>query len=215
VEDPTAGQAIYTASFLRTYDALVHGFNGPVLWRCRKGDLVNHYSRHASARHLDIGVGTGCLLDECRFRSPDPEITLMDLNPNSLDRAAIRLRRFSPRVQRANVLDDWGFPPESFQSVGMNYLLHCLPGAMPEKAVGFEHARVVLAPGGVLFGSTVLAAGVSHTRRSRLAMRFLNHRGVFSNEEDYLEDLEAGLARTFDSHEIRVQGAVALFSARA
>jgi hypothetical protein len=42
----------------------------------------------------------------------------------------------------------------------------------------------------------------------------MNRRGIFSNLEDSLEDLDAGLGRAFDSHEIEVQGAIALFTAR-
>jgi ubiquinone/menaquinone biosynthesis C-methylase UbiE len=209
-----AGQAIYTRSFLRTYDALVYGFNSPVLWRCPKKKLIEHYDTYVSERHLDIGVGTGCLLDQCCFPAPSPSITLMDLNPNSLAAAAKHLARFAPTTHQANVLQPWRLPPESFDSVGMNYLLHCLPGTMPEKVLVFEQARAVLAAGGVLFGSTILTKGVEHTRLSRFAMKSINRLGVLCNLHDHLTDLDAGLARVFPSHEVHVCGAVALFSAR-
>ncbi len=209
-----AGQAIYTRSFLAVYDAVVYGFNSPVLWRCPKARFVELYDAHVSARHLDIGVGTGRLLDECRFPVPTPEITLMDLNRNSLQAASRRLVRYAPRTHQANVLEPWGLAPGSFDSVGMSHLLHCLPGAIPEKAIVFEHARTALAPGGVLFGATILGRGVKHTRLAGLALRANNRQGVLSNLNDSLEDLDAGLARSFASHEIRVQGAVALFTAR-
>ncbi len=100
-----AGQALYTRRFLTVYDAVIYGFNSPVLWRCSKAGLIELYDAHVSPRHLDIGVGTGRLLDECRFPVPAPEITLMDLNPNSLDAASQRLARYEPRTHRANVLD--------------------------------------------------------------------------------------------------------------
>jgi hypothetical protein len=67
---------------------------------------------------------------------------------------------------------------------------------------------------GVLFGATILGRGVKHTRLARLALRANNRQGVLSNLNDSLEDLNAGLARVFASHEIRVQGAGALFTAR-
>src|ERR1700761_8363459 len=101
-DDPAhAGQVVYTRGFLSAYDAFVYGFNHPVLWRCSKARLVAHYDAHVSARHLDIGVGTGTLLDACRFPTTTPEITLMDLNPNSLAAASRRLARYSPRTHRA------------------------------------------------------------------------------------------------------------------
>ena len=208
------GQAIYTRRFLAVYDAVVYGFNSPVLWRCPKGELIRLYDANASARHLDIGVGTGRLLDECRFPDPAPEITLMDLNPNSLDAAARRLARYAPRTHQANVLEPWGLPEASYDSVAMCHLLHCLPGAIPAKAVVFEHARAVLAPGGVLFGVTLLNEGVEQTWLSRRAIAAGNRRGVMSSLDDRLKDLEAALDRAFGAHEVRVVGSAALFAAR-
>jgi hypothetical protein len=138
----------------------------------------------------------------------------MDLNENSLEVAARRLARYAPTTHQANVLEPWGLQPDSYDSVGMVNVLHCVPGAMLAKTVAFEHARTALAPGGVLFGATVLGGGVEHTRLSRMALKGMNRRGVFSNLEDSLEDLDAGLGRVFDSHEVHVEGAAALFTAR-
>ncbi|MFZ1925952.1 MAG: class I SAM-dependent methyltransferase [Solirubrobacteraceae bacterium] len=209
-----AGQAAYTPRLLKVYDAVVYRFNGPILWRCSKDRFLELYNANVSARHLDIGVATGCLLDECRFPLAAPRITLMDLNENSLEVAARRLARYAPITHQANVLEPWGLQPDSYDSVGMVNVLHCVPGAMPAKTVAFEHARTALAPGGVLFGATILGGGVEHTRLSRMALKGMNRRGVFSNLEDSLEDLDAGLGRVFDSHEVHVEGAVALFTAR-
>ena len=209
-----AGQSVYRRSFLAVYDALVYGFNSPVLWRCPKSRFISHYDRNVSARHLDIGVATGTLLDECRFPLADPELTLMDLNPNSLDFAARRLARYAPRVHQADVLQPWGFERGVFDSVGMTNLLHCLPGAMPDKVVAFEHAREALSPGGVLFGATILGRGVEHTRLSRMALAATNRRGVLSNLDDDIDDLDTGLADAFPSHRIDLVGAVAFFTAQ-
>ena len=41
-----------------------------------------------------------------------------------------------------------------------------------------------------------------------------NRKGIFSNREDALSDLEAGLREHFVDTEVRVQGCVALFSGR-
>lgn len=210
-----AGQAIYTRGFLAVYDALVYGFNSPVLWRCSKARIIELYDANVSARHLDIGVGSGRVLDDCHFPVPEPALTLMDLNPNSLAVASRRLERYHPAIHQANALEPWGLPANSFDSIGMSHLLHCLPGAMPEKTVVFEYADAALAPGGVLFGATILGEGVKHTRLSRAVMRANNRQGVLSNLEDRLVDLNAGLERTFASHEIHVEGAVALFTARS
>ena len=164
-DDPAhAGQAVYSRGFLSVYDAFVYGFNHPVLWRCSKARLVEHYDEHLSARHLDIGVATGALLDAATFPVAAPEVTLMDLNPNSLAAASARIARYEPRTHQANVLEDWRLEPGTYDSVAMTHLLHCLPGPMSAKGVVFEHAHRALTSGGTLFGVTILGKDVEMTR---------------------------------------------------
>ncbi len=213
--DPAyAGQAFYTRGSLALYDAFAYGFNSPVLWRCPKSRLVELYDANVSGRHLDIGVATGRLLDECRFPVAAPEITLMDLNPNSLAAASRRLARFAPRTHQANVLEPWDLPPAAYDSIAMSHLLHCLPGTMPEKAIAFEHAKVVLAPGGVLFGATIFGGGVTLSLPARAMTAVSNRRGILSNLGDGPEELDAALGRAFQSHKLSIKGAVGLFTAR-
>jgi ubiquinone/menaquinone biosynthesis C-methylase UbiE len=214
--DPAyAGQAMYTSFLLKVYDLLVYKFMVPIVWRCSTKQFAELYDEHVSASHLDVGVATGALVDKAKFPVPEPDITLMDLNPKVLAFAARRLRRYSPKTHQANVLEPWGLPPQRFESVGMMNILHCVPGTIAEKAVAFDHAREVLIPGGTLFGSTVLGKGVEHTWRSNPPMRRMNRKGTLSNLDDSLEDLEAALAARFSSHQVRVQGAIALFTAKS
>lgn len=208
------GQAVYTPGFLRFYDTLVLRFNGTFLWRCPPRRLVQHYNENISPVHLDIGVGTGYLLDRCTFPTPSPEITLMDLNPNPLVTARDRLRRYHPRSIQGNALEAFELPSRTFQSVGLNWLLHCLPGDMAAKSVVFDNCQTVLAPGGVIFGSTVVNGGVRHTRRSNWMMRKLNRDGVFNNLEDDLVGLERELRARFVQPEVTVVGTVAMFVGR-
>jgi SAM-dependent methyltransferase len=187
----------------------------PVLWRCPKPRLVRLYDANVSARHLDIGVATGALLDACRFPVTDPEVTLMDLNPNSLAAAFHRLARYAPRTHRANVLEDWRLEPGAYESVAMTNLLHCLPGSMAEKGVAFEHARRALAPGGTLFGVTILGQGVHHPPLTRAALALSNRRGIIHNQGDGPAELDTALARVFPDRTIHIHGSLALFTARA
>src|SRR5579871_3138355 len=85
------GHTAYTRGFLLAYDALVYGVNSPLAWHCPLRTLVTCYDDNVSARHLDVGVATGILLDRCTFPTARPALTLMDLNPNSLALAARRL----------------------------------------------------------------------------------------------------------------------------
>ena len=84
---------------------------------------------------------------------------------------------------------------------------------MASKGVVFDHSLDVLAPGGRLFGSTILSGGVRQTRRSRLMIGALNRDGTFCNLEDDLHGLCAALGERFDRWAVTIVGTVALFSA--
>ena len=86
-----AGQAVYSPLVLSVYDILVLGISNRLLWRCPTPGLVDLYNRNLGARHLDIGVGTGYFLDHAKWPVSRPDITLLDLNPNSLAAAARRI----------------------------------------------------------------------------------------------------------------------------
>ena len=209
-----AGAAIYTRSFLRIYDPVVHGFNLPVLWRCRSARVQRLYDDLASPNHLDVGVGTGHYLDRCRFRTRPQRLVLLDLNPNSLARTCQRVARLRPEARLGDVLRPLTPRPASFDSVGLANLLHCLPGPMPSKAVAFDHLAAVMHPGAVLFGSTLLGRGAPASRPARLVMHVLNRRGVFSNTEDDHASLQASLEERFTEIQVEVVGVMALFCAR-
>lgn len=213
--DLTPGSAIYSPGALRLYDLFVLGVSNQLLWRCPTRGILALYDRHVSERHMDIGVGTGYFLDHCRFPSPKPEIALVDLNPNTLEFTAERIRRYNPACYRVNVLDPVKLDVPPFRSIGMNYLLHCLPGDMASKAAVFRNLRPMLAEGGVVFGTTLLGVGVPRNLLARRAMAFYNARGIFGNERDTLEGLEAALAANFSRHTVTVRGCAALFTAHA
>jgi len=139
----------------------------------------------------------------------------MDLNPNSLAAASHRLARYSPRTHRANVLGDWRLEPGTYESVAVTHILHCLPGTMAEKGVAFEHARRVLAPGGTLFGATILAKDVHLSPLARAVTALSNRRGILHNWDDGPAELDAALAGVFPDRTVRVHGTVALFTAQA
>jgi len=215
--DPAyAGQATYTPWFLaHVYDPLVLRFNNRCVWRCTSTALTRHYDSHVSAAHLDVGPGTAYYLDRCQFPVSAPEITLLDPNGAVLAASSARLHRYSPRVHQASVLEPIGLPAASFDSIGLGHVLHCLPGTMESKTQAIANLRPLLRPGGQIFGSTVLAAGVRHTVLSRRVMSSLNHRGIFHNLDDDLMSLHRTLEAHLTNVEIRIQGTVALFAGRA
>ncbi len=212
-EAVAAGQAVYSPLVLRLYDLLVLGLANHFLWRCPTAEIMNLYDRNVTARHLDIGVGTGFYLDRARWPVRNPSITLVDLNPNSLDAASRRIARFAPRTVRANCLEP--FPlTEKFDSVALCYLLHCLPGPIREKAVVLDHLRPMLAPGACVFGATILQGDLPRSGPAQALMDFYNRKGIF-NACDSLDGLDTALRRRFTDVHVETRGTVALFEARA
>ena len=213
--DPNPGAAIYAPWSLRLYDALVLGFSGRYVWRCGKDEVLALYNQHASARHLDVGVGTVYFLDNCLFPVPNPTIALLDLNSESLKFTASRIRRYHPTVYQASVLDPLSVDLSPFGSVAMSYLLHCLPGDMTSKARAFEQLQPLVAPGGVVFGATILGTGITPNPLAAALQRLYNWRGIMTNRNDSAEGLEAALKKSFPHVTVDVSGCVALFVAKA
>ena len=215
-DEVEAGQRVYTPFTLRVYDLFVLGFSNRFVWRCRSSKMLERYESHVGARHLDVGVGTGWFLDHCRWPVERPQITLLDLNENSLSTASDRIRRYAPATVQANVLGPVDLGDSRFDSIGANFLFHCLPGELEWKTTSVaSNLRPYLASGGVFFGSTILGRGVTHNLLGRRLMRLYNRKGIFANLEDTQEGLENGLASELTDVEIEVVGAVALFAGRA
>jgi hypothetical protein len=209
-----AGAAIYTKPLLSVYDLGVLKFSNQFVWRCPSPLILDFYNENISANHLDVGVGTGYFLDKCRFPSSTPRLALLDLNPNSLAVTGQRLRRYSPTQHLANILEPVQLEPPKFDSIALNYLLHCLPGTLQSKAVVFENLTAWLNPGGIIFGTTILGQGVHQNFLARKLMALYNAKGIFSNLSDNLQDLEMILAKHCPGYQTRVVGCVAFFSGR-
>jgi Methyltransferase domain len=214
-DEVDAGQRVYTPLVLWGYDLVVLGFSNRVVWRCRSSRMLERYNTYVGARHLDVGVGTGWFLDHCDWPVERPQVTLLDLNQNSLTAASKRIRRYAPATTQANVLDPVELGDVRFDSIGVNYLFHCLPGPLQSKvATVAANLRPYLASNGVLFGSTILGQGVRHNLLGRRLMRLYNQKGIFSNLEDDQRGLEQGLGSHLSDVEVEVVGAVALFVGR-
>ncbi len=213
-EQVNAGQAVYTTRTLAIYDFAVLGVSNRFIWKCPTHCLVRHYDRHVTDNHLDVGVGTGYFLDHCRFPSEDPRLALMDLNDDSLSYAAQRVVRYAPETYRRNVLEPIGFDGKKFDSIGFNYLLHCVPGSIESKGVVLENLKALMKPGATLFGSTLLQTGVERNWLARRLMGIYNRKGIFSNKFDSLEGLSRELELRFSDVTIQIVGCAALFSAK-
>jgi hypothetical protein len=209
-----AGQAVYTKRILSVYDFIVLGLSNRLLWKCPTPGLVEHYNKHVTANHLDVGVGTGYFLEHCRFPSQAPRIGLMDINQNTLDFSSQRIARYKPETYLHNVLEPISIEAVKFDSVGLNYLLHCVPGSIESKAVAFDHLKAFMNPNAVLFGSTLLQGGVLRNWFAKRLMDVYNKKGIFSNQYDSLDGLKRALDQRFRDVSIEIIGCTALFSGR-
>lgn len=215
-EDVAAGHAFYTRRSLAVYDLAILGYFSRLAWRCPARRIVEHYDRHVSANHLDVGVGTGYFLDRCTYPTPPerPRLALLDLSTSCLDAASKRVARFDPERIEANVLEPIAYDGPKFDSVGLNYVLHCLPGDIDAKAVALDHLIALANPGASVFGATLLHGGVHRNWFARKVMDRNNAHGIFSNAHDTLEGLRAAVSDRLSDASVEVVGCVGIFAGR-
>jgi len=141
----------------------------------------------------------------------------MDMNSSSLAYAAHRIERYQPQIYQQNILrpiSEHTAAIDKFDSIAINYLLYCLPGRQPSKAVVFKHLKTLMKPGATLFDATILLGSAPRRGTAQQLMKLNNRKGIFSNQHDYLKDLETGINQYFESARIEMRGCVALFSAQ-
>ena len=213
LDDPKAerGWRDYNRALLAAYDRVVIGFVAKAVWRCPPEPLLGLYRANIRSPHLDVGPGTGFAIDRSGLPDGSP-VTLVDPNLTVLTYATHRLRRLDVTAVRASVLEPLPIEP-GFPSAGLNVFLHCLPGPMSRKAPAIRNIASVLAPDGVLFGSTVLGLAGDQTRLSRAVLRLFNRRGAFDNLGDTADGLRTILDESFETVDLSVVGAVAIFVA--
>ena len=213
--DTETGASIYSPLVLGLYDAWVLGLSNRYAWQCPTRDvLLPFFRRHAGEVHLDVGVGTGFYPVHAGL-PVSTRVTLLDLNPASLQAAKRRLDRATTTLVRHDVMTP--LPARrvgSFDAISLFYLLHCLPGTMSDKARVFAHLKRHLRPGGVLYGATILGDEAGHNRFGRGLMAIYNRKGIFGNRHDTRLGLEQALRRHFGEVDVRIVGKVALFEAR-
>jgi SAM-dependent methyltransferase len=213
-EDAIArAHAVYTPSMLRVYDYLVHGFSNRFAWGCPTERLLDLYRASLAGRHLEAGVGTGFFIDRAG-RQHFERLVLVDINRHCLARSAKRLARHRPVLREANLLAPPSLDVGPVDSVGLTYVLHCLPGRMADKLKVVDHLRPSLRDGAVLFGATILGRDIAPNAIARALLGLYNSKGVFNNRDDDLEALSGGLKARFAEVEIERIGCVALFRGR-
>lgn len=205
--DRGARASIYNGLTLRVYDLAVLGLTNSLIWRCPTKRLVEHYRKHVGPAHLDIGPGTGYYLERIDACS----ISLLDLNDSSLNAAAERIgSQAEVRPLRQSFFDALD-SNLVFDSIGLNFLLHCIPDT--SKWNRLAELREHLAPGGTIFGSTVIPDRTEENAAAVVLNGIYNHLGVFGNCDDATADITNALQGLSHVQVDRV-GQVVMFAAQ-
>ncbi len=208
------GYRFYTKRRLALYDWWVLGVCNKLMWECPTDYLESHYRQHISDNHLEAGVGSGYFLEKCLPKG-EPKVALLDINGDALEFTAKRLEHYRPEIYQENLFESFELYGVKYDSIALNYVLHCLPGAMEEKgAAAFNHLTPHLAEGGVVFGSSILGTGVEQNSLAKMMLSICNGKGIFSNHEDSLGSVMEALSSCFKTFNVEVHGSVVLFWAK-
>lgn len=204
----------YSNLVLELYDFLILKFSSMLIWRCRTSQLIELYRSCVSRRHLEIGVGTGYLLNRAVFPSHWVTLHILDCNPEVLRHAYYRLARYSPIPVLCDLMaDDWPALPKQ-QSIGMNYVWHALEGDKAKRGQVFAKLAQYLEPSGVLFGSSVIGIHDHMPKLSRLVSQHWLGAGLFNNHGDNADSLNTILQQYFFEVHVWQEGQVMLFMAK-
>lgn len=207
-----AGAAVYSPLILSFYDLWVLSICNSFAWCCGTTSIqLPFFKMFMGHRHLDIGIGTGYYPAHAGIPEKT-QMTLMDLNPNSLHFTKKRLGRPDTQTVQADVLQP--LPLKGvYDSISTFFLIHCLPGPLERKMVLFTNLKPFLAENGTIYGTTVLGKDVSHNFFGWVLMCIYNWRGIFSNWGDGEREIREALCKDYKQVETRVVGRVLMFSA--
>jgi len=207
------GQLFFSTMSHRLYDTGLYKFVTGTIWRCPTERLLDNYADNISNNHLEVGVGSGYFLDRTLCADFLDRLMLSDLNRRCLAKSGARLLDFAPSTLAHNILKP--LPPiaNGFNSVGMNYVLHCIPGGFGRNRIIFDNVATALNDGGVFFGATLIPGKFRDGAWSWLLMQALNAVGIFSNLNHSLDELKSALDVSFSRVEIAVIGNACVFSA--
>lgn len=230
----SSSEAAYSPKTLDLYDAFVWGFNSPFLWRIGEEECQQLYQETVGSVHCEVAVGTGLFLKNLTGTERPKELTLVDLNEHCLSACAERVinesRRDIPQdpshhedpclqVEKlvADITDPESIPTSmrgKFDTVGANFLLHCLHGdSLMDKKGAIQACASLLSPqpeacffGSTILGEALLRDGEKAGAAALYTLEAYNKFGIFGNRGDGLEDLEKVLREVFQVVEVRQSG---------
>ena len=198
----------------KIYDFGLYRFVSTYIWKYDSQKIIKSYKQNVSNNHLEIGVGTGYLIKNSIEPRESLTLTLMDLNESCLKKSAIELISYSPYQIKQNILEPFANTKNTYDSIGMNYVLHCVQGDFKSKGIVFDHVYSALSDGGVFFGATILTEGVNNSFSAKILIYILNMLCIFSNNKDSFKDFSDSLNKQFMNVEINKSGSVVYWKAQ-
>lgn len=174
----------FVSNSLKFYDLAVNKINCKYVWRCSENYIFENYKKNIRRKHLEIGPGTGYFLK--KINNSDIDLTLMDINQPILQFSSNNLKTsFSNvKIRNHNIFEKK--IEEKYDSIGINYVLHCVPGKLEDK---IDKLLNNLNKHGILFGATVISDPERLYFLSKLELKALNKFNVFNNSNDYSQNL--------------------------
>ena len=198
------------SSNLHYYDRFVNQFNCKYVWKCSPDKIFNIYNQNCSKYHLEIGPGTGYFLKNSNLNSTIHELTLIDINDQILDYSMKNLKSEYSNINALNYNLFTDKIPDhiKFDSVGINYVLHCIPGDLQKKIDTLIHN---LGDNNYkLFASTVICDPLHISIIAEYELMLLNSLGIFNNNNDTYQELQEYLENNKFKYNLHKEGYVAI-----
>ncbi len=203
---------VYSKILLSVYDFYVFKCVSPIFFRCPSKVIVDFYLNNISNNHLEVGAGTGFLLKKCLDVGKIQDLSLLDLSENCLEATQKNIKPIETTIYKANILAPLPLSNRKFKSIGLNFVLHCVPGNFKTKGLALLNLGNHLVDDGSIFGSTAIY-DTKQNFMAKFIMDAYNRTGIFNNIHDKKDELEEILHSGFNKVSITQVGNVLFFSA--
>lgn len=203
---------VYSKVLLSVYDLYVFKCVSPLFFRCPSKLIINFYLDNISKNHLEVGAGTGFLLKKCSDAGKIQDLSLLDLSENCLESTQKNIKPIEATIYKANILEPLPLQNRKFKSIGLNFVLHCVPGDFKSKGMALLNLGNHLTDDASIFGSTAIY-DTKQNFMAKVVMDAYNRSGIFNNIQDKKDELEELLHSGFNDVSIKQVGNVLFFKA--